>query len=100
MLRESGIPGLYLSWTFRVPPVYLGLPFRRSRRSHGGGLLTAAFRHGAAWRAESALEAPPGCPALELVQVCPQSGDAGLSALVYGCPHRGRRRSSRYQGAR
>jgi hypothetical protein len=30
--------------------------------------------------------APPGCPALELVQVCPQSGDAdaGLSALVYG----------------
>jgi len=31
---------------------------------------------------------PVGCPALELVWVCPQSGDAAarLSALVYGVP--------------
>ncbi len=30
LLRESGVPDLYLSWTFRVPMVYLGPPFRRS----------------------------------------------------------------------
>jgi len=43
LLQEVDIPGLYLSWSFGVPAVYLGLPFRRSWPSHGGGLLTVAF---------------------------------------------------------
>jgi hypothetical protein len=44
LLRESGVPALYLSWSFGVPAIYLGLPFRRSWPSHGGGPLTVAFR--------------------------------------------------------
>jgi hypothetical protein len=34
---------VYLTWSFGVPGIYLGLPFRRSRPSHGGGPLTVAF---------------------------------------------------------
>jgi hypothetical protein len=47
-LQEVDIPGLYLFWSFRVPAMYLGLLFRWSWPSHGGGLLTVAFhaRHG------------------------------------------------------
>jgi hypothetical protein len=47
LLRESDIPGLYLSWTFRAPLAYPGLLFRRSWPSRGGGLLTVAFTRGA-----------------------------------------------------
>ena len=54
MLRESGVSALYLSWSFGVPGIYLGLPFRRSWPSHGGGPLTVAFTPGAACRAEGA----------------------------------------------
>ncbi len=54
-LLESGVPALYLSWSFRVPAIYLGLPFRRSWPSHGGGPLTVAFHPGAACRAGGAV---------------------------------------------
>ena len=54
LLLESGVSALYLSWSFGVPGIYLGLPFRRSRPSHGGGPLTVAFHPGTAFRAEGA----------------------------------------------
>jgi hypothetical protein len=41
--RESRVPGVVLSRTFRVTLVYPGLPFRRAWPSHGGGLPTVAF---------------------------------------------------------
>ena len=45
---------MYLAWSFGVPGIYLGLPFRRSRPSDGGGPLTVAFTPGPACRAGGA----------------------------------------------
>jgi hypothetical protein len=45
---------VYLAWSFRVPAIYLGLPFRRSWPSHGGGPPAVAFH------ARYGLE-DPGC---------------------------------------
>jgi hypothetical protein len=43
VLREYDVPALYLLWSARIPAIYLGPPFRRSRPSHSGGPLTVAY---------------------------------------------------------
>jgi hypothetical protein len=43
LLREYDVPALYLLWSARIPAIYLGPPFRRSRPSPGGGPLTVAY---------------------------------------------------------
>jgi hypothetical protein len=63
---RADVPGVYLSWSSRIPAIYLGPHFRRSRPSHGGGPLTVAYhaRHGPG-RAGDALVLPAdGVPAL------------------------------------
>lgn len=50
---------MYLSWSFHIPPIYLGPPFRRSRPSLGGGPLTVAFY---ARRGHGRPRAPWPCP--------------------------------------
>lgn len=74
------VTGVRCTWlvpflVFRVPAVYLGLPFRRSWPSHGGGLLTVALRAAGTWRAEGALVVyADAVPALALETALAPSG--------------------------
>ena len=99
LLLEFHIPSLYLSWSFRIPAIYVGPPFRRSRPSPGGGLPTVASHVRRGLEAEGARSSTRGrgscpCPG-DRVGARRASGPAGVQRLRLRHPER--RRGGREQ---
>jgi hypothetical protein len=81
------VPCVYLCWSFRVPAIYPGLPFRWSRPSHGDGVGAGSTWRivKATWRylASFQLAGDPGAPGGPLGG-CRGCVDAARTSILVG----------------